>query len=182
MLISLPLLFLKITTGKVINVADGDTITSLDSSKEHHKIHTYGIDYPEKGHPPFGKTEKKLTGRLTYKKTATVTEYDTDKYGSTIGVVEVDGVNVNEEIILAGYARLHSAMIGCGRKERPGDRRSAYGRTQTQYHPGSGVKGHGTAIIAVQIHFLWPTEYIMETSNHTCSTPRTVATIIVKIA
>ena len=41
---------------------------------------------------------------LTFKKTATVTEYDTDKYGRIVGVVKVAGVIVNEEIIRAGYA------------------------------------------------------------------------------
>lgn len=35
-------------TGKVVSVADGDTITILDSSKKQHKIRLYGIDTPEK--------------------------------------------------------------------------------------------------------------------------------------
>jgi micrococcal nuclease len=90
-------------TGKVISVADGDTITILDSGKRQHKIRLYGIDCPE-SRQAFGKAAKKLTSRLTYKKTATVTEYDTDRYGRTVGVVQVGGVNVNEEIIRAGYA------------------------------------------------------------------------------
>lgn len=42
--------------------------------------------------------------RLACKMVATVTEYDTDKYGRTLGVVEVGSVNVNEEIARAGYA------------------------------------------------------------------------------
>lgn len=33
-----------------------------------------------------------------------VTEYDTDKYGRTVGVVRVEGVNVNESLIQAGLA------------------------------------------------------------------------------
>ena len=36
-------------TGKVISIADGDTITILDSSKKQHKIRLYGIDCPEGG-------------------------------------------------------------------------------------------------------------------------------------
>ena len=90
-------------TGKVISVADGDTITVLDSSNRQHKIRLYGIDCPE-SKQAFGNAAKKLTSSLTYKKTATVTEYDTDRYGRTVGVVQVNGVNVNEEIIRAGYA------------------------------------------------------------------------------
>ncbi|WP_458778460.1 thermonuclease family protein [Desulforhopalus sp. 52FAK] len=41
---------------------------------------------------------------LTYKKQATVTTYDTDKYGRTVGVVKVGGTNVNESLIRSGYA------------------------------------------------------------------------------
>ena len=90
-------------TGKVISIADGDTITILDSSKKQHKIRLYGIDCPEKGQP-FGKAAKKHTAKLTARKMATVTEYDTDRYGRTVGVVQVDGVNVNENLIKAGLA------------------------------------------------------------------------------
>lgn len=90
-------------TGKVISVADGDTITILDSSKKQHKIRLYGIDTPEKKQS-FGKAAKKHTSRLTYKKQATVKAYDTDRYGRTVGVVKVDGTNVNESLIRAGLA------------------------------------------------------------------------------
>ena len=34
--------------GKVINVADGDTITVVDDTNIHHKIRMAGIDAPEK--------------------------------------------------------------------------------------------------------------------------------------
>ncbi len=59
------------------SVADGDTITILDSTKTQQKIRLYGIDYPEKGQP-FGKAAKKHTAKLTACKTANVIPYDTD--------------------------------------------------------------------------------------------------------
>ncbi|MFT5729257.1 MAG: micrococcal nuclease [Desulforhopalus sp.] len=90
-------------TGKVVSVADGDTITILDSSNKQHKIRLYGIDTPEKKQT-FGKAAKKYTSRLTYKKLATVKVYDTDRYGRTVGVVKVGGTNVNESLIKAGLA------------------------------------------------------------------------------
>ncbi len=58
-------------TGKVISVADGDTITILDKNYRQTKIRLYGIDTPEKGQP-FGKAAKKFTSKLTYKKQARV--------------------------------------------------------------------------------------------------------------
>ena len=38
-------------TGTVVGVADGDTITVLDSNREQHKIRVAGIDTPEKAQP-----------------------------------------------------------------------------------------------------------------------------------
>jgi endonuclease YncB( thermonuclease family) len=44
--------------GNVVNVADGDTITVLDSKKEQHRVRIAGIDAPEKGQP-FGNASRK---------------------------------------------------------------------------------------------------------------------------
>lgn len=38
-------------TGRVVSVADGDTITVLDSSSQAQRIRLYGIDGPEKRRP-----------------------------------------------------------------------------------------------------------------------------------
>ncbi len=38
-------------TGKVVKVADGDSITVLDSTNTQHRIRLQGIDAPEKGQP-----------------------------------------------------------------------------------------------------------------------------------
>ncbi len=40
--------------GKVVGVADGDTITVLDATNTQHKIRLQGIDAPEKAQP-YGK-------------------------------------------------------------------------------------------------------------------------------
>jgi endonuclease YncB( thermonuclease family) len=93
----------QVITGKVVSIADGDTITILDSSKTQHKIRLYGIDTPEKGQA-FGNSAKKYTASLTAGKTVKVIAYDTDRYGRTVGVVMVNGVNVNQSLIKAGYA------------------------------------------------------------------------------
>ncbi len=88
--------------GKVVKIADGDTITVLKDRKEI-KIRLYGIDTPEKGQA-FGKAIKRHTSGLVARKTVKVIPYDTDKYGRTVGVVFVDGVNVNQSLLTAGLA------------------------------------------------------------------------------
>jgi endonuclease YncB( thermonuclease family) len=89
--------------GKVIKVADGDTITILNNHNQQTKIRLYGIDTPEKSQA-YGKKAKKFTASLTAGKTVKVKVYDTDRYGRSVGVVFVGGTNVNEEIIRNGYA------------------------------------------------------------------------------
>ncbi len=88
--------------GKVVRVADGDTITILTAAKQQVKIRLYGIDCPEDGQE-FGNVAKKFTAKMVAGKHVNVIPYDTDRYGRTVGVVTVNGKNVNESIIAAGY-------------------------------------------------------------------------------
>ena len=89
-------------TGKVVSIADGDTITVLQNNQQF-KIRLYGIDCPESGQP-FGSKAKQLTSDLAFGKVAEVIVHEVDKYGRSVGIVRVDGVNVNEELIRNGYA------------------------------------------------------------------------------
>ena len=89
LLLSTPALS-EVITGRVVSIADGDTITILDSSKTQHKIRLYGIDTPEKAQP-FDNAAKKFTSSLTANNIAKVTIYDTDRYGRSVGVVIVEG-------------------------------------------------------------------------------------------
>ncbi len=63
--------FAKTIEGKVIKVADGDTITVLDSNKEQHRIRLAGIDAPEKGQP-FDNASRKMLRELVAGKDARV--------------------------------------------------------------------------------------------------------------
>jgi endonuclease YncB( thermonuclease family) len=62
--------------GRVVAVADGGTITLLDSNRQQHRIRLAGIDAPEKAQPfgqrlkqhlaelVFGKNRKRIAARL----------------------------------------------------------------------------------------------------------------------
>jgi micrococcal nuclease len=91
-----------VITGKVVGVADGDTITVLTGHTQI-KIRLHGIDTPEKGQA-FGNRAKQFISDLVFGKMVTVRPTDTDRYGRTIAWVFVDGLNVNEEIVRAGFA------------------------------------------------------------------------------
>ncbi len=90
-------------TGRVVGVADGDTITVLSKGKPV-RIRLHGIDCPEK-RQAFGKRAKQFTSRLTYGKEVTVKDHGLDRYGRTIGdVLLPDGRVLNRELVKAGFA------------------------------------------------------------------------------
>ena len=89
--------------GKVVKIADGDTLTLLTPSNQQVKIRLAGIDTPEKKQP-FGNKAKQALSNLAFQKQALVEIAAKDRYGRTIGVVFVDGLNVNAELVKQGMA------------------------------------------------------------------------------
>lgn len=90
-------------TGRVVAIADGDTLTVLDSANQQHKIRLAGIDPPEKAQP-FGQRSKQHLSDIAFNRQVTVEWNKLDRYGRTIGKVLVSGVDVNLEQIKAGMA------------------------------------------------------------------------------
>lgn len=88
--------------GKVVGVSDGDTIKVLKAG-EQVKVRLASIDCPEKGQP-YGQKAKKFTADLVAGKIVKVWETDRDRYGRIVGFVFVGGVDVNRELLKAGYA------------------------------------------------------------------------------
>jgi micrococcal nuclease len=90
-------------TGKVVRVADGDTITILDSKKQQHRVRLIAIDCPE-SKQAFGQKAKEYLSKLCFGKEVGVSWRNKDRYGRILGVVSVGGVNCNEEMLKAGLA------------------------------------------------------------------------------
>lgn len=70
-------------TGRVVNVADGDTLTILDADKRQHRIRIGGIDAPEKAQP-FGNRSKQNLERMAKGKDALADCPKTDRYGRKV--------------------------------------------------------------------------------------------------
>ena len=92
--------------GKVVHIADGDTITVLQNNIQH-KIRLYGIDCPEKSQD-FGNRAKQVLSEQVFDKQVQVTQKDIDRYGRVVGMVYVGNTCVNEEIIKAGLAWVYN--------------------------------------------------------------------------
>jgi len=90
-------------SGKVIHVADGDTITILDSTNQQLKIRLTGIDAPEKAQD-FGQRSKEHLSGLVQGQQVVIETSKKDKYGRHVGHVLLNGQDVNLEQLRAGLA------------------------------------------------------------------------------
>lgn len=89
--------------GKVVGVADGDTLTVLDEQKTQHKIRLMGIDAPEKGQP-YGDASKRSLSDLAFGQLVVVDYNKRDRYGRVIGKVTRNGKDLNVEQVRRGMA------------------------------------------------------------------------------
>ena len=91
-------------SGKVISIADGDTVTVFISAEEKIKVRLNGIDCPEKAQD-FGQRAKEFTSLACFGKIVKVHSFGKDKYGRTLGeVILPDGKSLNKELLKAGLA------------------------------------------------------------------------------
>ena len=106
-------------TGTVVKVADGDTITLLDTTNIRHKIRLSGIDAPEKSQP-YGMRSKKSLSDLVFGQMVRVDTYKADRFGRELGKVQFKGQDVNLEQLKRGLAWHYKAYE---REQTPEDRR-----------------------------------------------------------
>jgi endonuclease YncB( thermonuclease family) len=91
-------------TGRVVAVADGDTVKVLDASNTQHKIRLAGIDAPEKKQA-FGMRSKQSLSELVFDKQVAVETDKRDKYGREVGKILLPtGQDVNLEQVTRGLA------------------------------------------------------------------------------
>ena len=107
--------------GKVVGVADGDTITVLDTHKTQHKIRLQGIDAPEKVQA-YGQKSKQSLYQMIHGKFVSVEFEKKDKYGRIVGKVLLDGNDICLEQIKLGMAWHYKQY----QSEQPAEDRAMY--------------------------------------------------------
>ena len=106
--------------GKVINVADGDTITVLDDTSAQHKIRLAGIDAPEK-RQAFGNVAKQSLVEQVAGQFVAVEWIKVDRYGRKIGKVLLAGLDCNLVQVKRGLAWHYKQYQ---REQSPSDQQS----------------------------------------------------------
>lgn len=102
LLLSFPALTQDLS-GRVVAIADGDTLTILTESKEQIKIRLAGIDAPEKAQP-FSQKAKENLSRLVFGQSVTIEGHKKDRYGRTVATVLIGGTDAGLEQVKAGLA------------------------------------------------------------------------------
>lgn len=97
-------------SGRIVRVADGDTVTLLTSSKDQVRIRLAEIDAPESGQP-FGSASKKSLSRMCASSNATVRVQDIDRYGRVVGRVYCGGVDANAVQVQDGMAWVYDSYV-----------------------------------------------------------------------
>lgn len=115
-LVIIPLLCLNLSaneiTGKVIKIADGDTLTILDRSQQQYRIRLSQIDAPEKSQA-FGQQSKRSLSGMCFGKNAIVNIEDEDRYGRIVGIVVCNGINANRSQLESGMAWVYDSYLLC---------------------------------------------------------------------
>ncbi len=96
-------------TGKVVAVADGDTITVMRDLVPV-KLRLLEIDAPEKKQA-FGARSKQSLSDLCFNKTATLIAKGRDRYGRTLARVSCEGVDANAEQVRRGMAWVYDRYV-----------------------------------------------------------------------
>jgi endonuclease YncB( thermonuclease family) len=105
--------------GKVVTVADGDTITLLIGERKQRRIRLDSIDAPEEGHgaaqpgQPYAEAARRHLSDLVAGKTLTARCYLADQYGRDVCALMLeDGSSANRAQVAAGYAWAYTARHG----------------------------------------------------------------------
>jgi len=89
--------------GRVVAVADGDTVTVLDANNRQHRVRLNGVDAPELGQP-FSQVSKSYMSSLVFEREVLVAGQKVDRYGRLVGTVYIGDKNANLELLRSGLA------------------------------------------------------------------------------
>ena len=127
-------------TGRVVAVADGDTITVLDAGQRQTKVRLSGIDAPEKKQP-YGARSKQYLSGLVFGKVVEVDWKKHDRYGRILGTVLAPDGNCAAadcaKTVDAGLAQLSAGFAWHYKqyeKDQPRIERERYAAAEREAH------------------------------------------------
>lgn len=114
-------------TGRVVAVADGDTVTVLDAEHRSYKVRLSGIDAPEKKQA-FGQRAQQSLSEMVHGREVRVTAQKKDRYGRVVGRLQRGEMDVNLEQLRRGLAWHYKQY----EQEQAPDERERYREAEAQ--------------------------------------------------
>jgi endonuclease YncB( thermonuclease family) len=96
--------------GRVVGVADGDTLTILGADRQQSRVRLAEIDAPEKAQP-FGQRSKQALSDLCFGRDAVIADKGRDRYGRTVGRVRCGGIDTSAEQVRRGMAWVYDRYV-----------------------------------------------------------------------
>jgi endonuclease YncB( thermonuclease family) len=93
----------RVLKGKVVAVADGDTVTLRDAQGRQHRIRLQGIDAPE-SRQAFGPESREQLASWVMDTTVEVAYAERDKYRRVLGKILLNGEDINLRMVRTGMA------------------------------------------------------------------------------
>ncbi len=90
-------------TGKVVAIADGDTLTILTEEKKQIRLRLSDIDAPER-RQPYGTRAREMLADLCFGKTVRANYSSADRYGRPIARIHAGETDINAEMVRRGGA------------------------------------------------------------------------------
>ena len=116
-----------IVRGRCVAVVDGDTIKALAAGNELLRVRLSWVDAPEKSQA-FGQRSKQHLSELVFGREVELHTHGLDRYGRTLAVVMLDGVDINLEQVRSGMAWCYTRYLS----EAPADIQASYQQAETE--------------------------------------------------
>jgi micrococcal nuclease len=100
-----------VVVARVVGVIDGDSIRALSNDNQLLRVRLRNIDAPEKSQA-FGQASKQNLSRYVFGRAVELHVFGSDRYGRTLAIIMLDGVDINLEQVRDGYAWVYSKYIG----------------------------------------------------------------------
>ncbi|MBI4290781.1 MAG: thermonuclease family protein [Betaproteobacteria bacterium] len=114
-------------TARVVNVADGDTITVLTPDKKQLRVRLAGIDAPERKQPFGSRSRQNLSG-VIHGKEVQLDCYKADQYRRQVCRVYLNGRDVGLDQVREGFAWWYRRYVN----EQESRERKAYESAETE--------------------------------------------------
>lgn len=97
-------------SGRVVAIADGDTLTVLTEQREQVRVRLSDIDTPER-RQPWGTRARERLSELAFGQEVRVVVRDMDRYGRTVGRVWAGATDVNAAMVRDGAAWVYRRFM-----------------------------------------------------------------------